>query len=79
MLAGRPIVAYRTITALEILKKYPMHVLVEPNDPKSLADGIIKAIELWGNTNPSPEFNSIPTLNDVKEALIKVYNYVMNR
>jgi len=79
MLAGRPIVAYRTITALETLKKYPMHILVKPNDPKSLADGIVKAIELWGNTNPSPEFNSIPTLNDVKEALIKVYNYVMNR
>ena len=76
MLSGRPIVAYRTIAVVEALKKYPYLIFVKPNDPKALAEGIIKAFELWRNIEPQ-EVDEVPTLDDAKKALEKVYRYVL--
>jgi glycosyltransferase involved in cell wall biosynthesis len=76
VLSGRPIVAYRTPAVVEVLGKYPMRVLVKPNDPQSLAEGIVKALELWEDSEPAPRFDCVPTLDDVERSLRSVYRVV---
>ncbi len=73
MLAGRPIVAYMTPAANETLVEYSMYLPVKPNDPVELARGIAKAVELYGKSEPKPAYDKVPTLNEVAEALKKVY------
>jgi glycosyltransferase involved in cell wall biosynthesis len=75
MLAGRPIVAYRTPATTETLKTYPMKILVKPNDVYALAEGIIRALELWRNIEPRPIFSNMPTLEEVKRSLDLAYKY----
>jgi glycosyltransferase involved in cell wall biosynthesis len=69
MLSGRPIVAYRTAAVVESLKRYPYSILVKPNDPKALAEGIVKAFESLRNAEPRAVFDNVPTL--------RVYRYVL--
>ncbi len=69
MLAGRPIVAYRTPAVDETLKNYSMYISVKPNDPIELAKGIVKAIELYSKSEPRPVLDNIPTLNEVARLL----------
>jgi glycosyltransferase involved in cell wall biosynthesis len=76
VLSGRPIVAYRTPAVVEVLSKYPMHVLVKPNDPSALAEGIVKALELWRDSEPAPKLDCVPTLDDVERSLRAVYRLV---
>jgi len=73
MLAGRPIVAYRTPAVDNTLRGYKMYVPVKPNDPIELARGIVRAIELYNETEPEPAFDRIPTLNEVAESLKRTY------
>jgi glycosyltransferase involved in cell wall biosynthesis len=73
MLAGRPIVAYRTLAVEETLAGYSMYLSVKPNDPVELARGIVKAIELYEKAEPKPTFDRVPTLDDVVKALETVY------
>jgi glycosyltransferase involved in cell wall biosynthesis len=75
MLAGKPIVAYKTPATAETLKTYPMKILVKPNDAYALAEGIIRALELWRNIEPRPIFSNIPTLEEVKRSLDLAYKY----
>ena len=77
MLAGRPIVAYRTPATVETLRSYSMKILVKPNDAYALAEGIIRALELWRNIEPRPIFSNIPTLEEVKRSLDLAYKYFM--
>ena len=77
MLAGRPIVAYRTPATVETLRSYSMKILVKPNDAHALARGIIKALELWSHYEAKPIFDSIPTLNVVEKALEEAYKAVL--
>ena len=76
MLSGRPIVAYKTMAVVETLKKYPYAIFVKPNDPEALADGVIKAFELWRDVKPQ-EVDDVPTLDDAKKALERIYRYVL--
>jgi glycosyltransferase involved in cell wall biosynthesis len=76
VLSGRPIVAYRTPAVVEVLSKYTMRVLVKPNDPQSLAKGIVKALELWRDSEPAPKLDCVPTLDDVERSLRAVYHVV---
>jgi glycosyltransferase involved in cell wall biosynthesis len=76
VLSGRPIVAYRTPAVVEVLSKYPMRVLVKPNDPQSLAEGIVKALELWEDSEPAPRFDCMPTLDDVGRSLRTLYHII---
>jgi len=76
MLSGRPIVAYRTLSVAEVLSKYPMRVLVKPNDSMALAKGIVKALALWRDSEPKPKFDCMPTLDDVERSLKTVYSAV---
>ncbi len=76
MLSGRPIVAYKTMAVVETLKKYPYAIFVKPNDPEALAGGVIKAFELWRDVKPQ-EVDDVPTLDDAKKALERVYRYVL--
>jgi len=76
MLSGRPIVAYKTMAVVETLKKYPYAIFVKPNDPEALADGVIKAFELWRDVKLQ-EVDDVPTLDDAKKALERVYRYVL--
>jgi glycosyltransferase involved in cell wall biosynthesis len=76
MLSGRPIVAYKTMAVVETLKKYPYAIFVKPNDPEALADGVIKAFKLWRDVKPQ-EVDDVPTLDDAKKALERVYRYVL--
>lgn len=76
MLSGRPIVAYRTPALVEVLDEYPMRVLVKPNDPAALAEGIVKALELWRDSEPAPRLDRVPTLDDVERSLGTVYHVV---
>jgi glycosyltransferase involved in cell wall biosynthesis len=76
VLSGRPIVAYRTPALVEVLSKYPMCVLVKPNDPQSLAEGIVKALELWRDSEPAPRLDCVPTLDDVERSLRNLYHII---
>lgn len=76
LLSGRPIVAYKTMAVVEVLKKYPYSIFVKPNDPEALAEGVIKAFELWRDVKPQ-EVDDVATLDDAKKALEKVYRYVL--
>ncbi|MEM3393657.1 MAG: glycosyltransferase, partial [Candidatus Methanomethylicia archaeon] len=42
---GKPIVAYALRPVKDLLAKYPLKVLVKPNDPVALANGITKALD----------------------------------
>jgi hypothetical protein len=44
MAVGRPIVAYSLKSVQNVLKDYPLKVLVEPNNPERLAEGIVTAL-----------------------------------
>jgi len=79
ILAGRPIVAYRTPAVAEALNKYPMHILVEPNNPLALAKGIIKALELYSNVEPKPAYDKVPTLEVVESSLKRIYSIVLKQ
>ena len=76
MLSGRPTVTYRTMAVVETLKKYPYSIFVKPNDPEALADGVIKAFELWRDVKLQ-EVDDVPTLDNAKQALKRVYRYVL--
>jgi len=54
-----------------------MKILVKPNDVYALAEGIIRALELWRNIEPRPIFSNIPTLEEVKRSLDLAYKYFM--
>jgi len=46
--SGKPIVAYELAPVREMLKEYPLKVLVKPNSPRELARGILDALKLGG-------------------------------
>jgi glycosyltransferase involved in cell wall biosynthesis len=73
MLAGRPIVAYKTPAIEEVLSRYDIRILVEPNNPMALAKGVIKALELWRDSEPTPAFDDVPTLKNMERSLRIVY------
>ncbi|MGC9107309.1 MAG: glycosyltransferase, partial [Infirmifilum sp.] len=77
ILAGRPIVAYKTSAADDLLKDYSMYIPVKPNNPIELARGIIKAVETYGNSEPKPMYNKVPTINSVAESLKRVYSEIV--
>jgi glycosyltransferase involved in cell wall biosynthesis len=76
MLAGRPIVAYRTPAVETALGDYSMRILVEPNNPVELAKGILKAMLLYGDSEPKPAFDKVPLLESAANALERVYHIV---
>jgi len=76
MLTGKPIVAYKTPATIKTLENYSMKVLVESNNVKALAQGIIDALEFLAKSEPKPLLN-VPTLKDVEEALELVYRWVL--
>jgi len=43
--SGKPIVAYSLPSVREVLKEYPLKILVEPNNPRRLAEGILDALK----------------------------------
>jgi len=48
--SGKPIVAYSLSPVRNVLKEYPLKILVEPNNPKSLAEGVLEALK-WRGTH----------------------------
>jgi len=75
MLAGKPIVAYKTPAIEETLSKYRMRILTEPNNPVALAKGIVKALELWKDSEPASTYD-VPTLEDAVKSLKVIYRIV---
>ncbi|MEM0488983.1 MAG: glycosyltransferase [Candidatus Bathyarchaeia archaeon] len=50
MSSGKPIVSYALPSVIRVLKDYPLKVLVEPNSPDKLAEGILRALKFYGNS-----------------------------
>jgi len=75
MLAGKPIIAYKTPAIEEMLSKYKMYILTEPNNPVALAKGIVKALELWKDSEPAPAYD-VPTLEEAVKSLKVIYRIV---
>lgn len=77
VLAGKPIVAYRTPIIRLVLRNYKMSFLVRPNDPIELAKGIIKALKVSEKSESSSSIVKVPTVDDVVNALKRVYRIVL--
>ncbi|MBS7612608.1 glycosyltransferase [Candidatus Bathyarchaeota archaeon] len=45
--SGRPIISYALPSIFPLLKRYPLKVLVKPNDPRELANGILEAAKFY--------------------------------
>ncbi len=46
-----------------------MYLPVKPNNPIELARGIVRAIELYGRSEPKPAYDKVPMLNNAAKAL----------
>jgi len=71
--SGKPIVAYDLAPVREVLRGYPLKVLVEPNNPKELARGILEALKLRGARVNGRAYLSEFDWEKIGEKLYEVY------
>ena len=72
MAGGLPLVATRVGGLIEATAHYPGAVLVDPRDPASLADGVLRAAELVGH-----RFEGVSTWADTARSYMEVFDTVL--
>jgi len=71
--SGKPIVAYDLAPVREVLREYPLKILVEPNNPGELARGILEALKLRGARVDGRAYLSEFDWERIGEKLYEVY------
>jgi len=71
--SGKPIVAYDLAPVREVLKEYPLKVLVKPNNPRELARGILDALKLGGTRVDGKAYLGEFDWEKIGEKLYEVY------
>ena len=77
--SGRPIVGYSTRAIREFLANYPLKILVEPNNPLKLAEGILAATEYKEEYVNGIEYLREYDWNLIGKKLLEIYNFLLQQ